>query len=108
MSSQFDKSFAPPADIYSTDTAYKIFFSVSDIEKGILELDYLINARELTVTGTLNRPAEFAGLSADDLAKVLVHEERPVGKFQRTVKIPDQDPVNYRFPRTAFDNGVLA
>src|SRR5204862_624913 len=93
-------------DIYSTDTAYKIFISVPDASPG-LELSYQPNDRELQITGTLLRPAEFAALSPEDLLKVLVHEERPVGQFERTLEIPGQDEVNYKFMHAVFNNGVL-
>ena len=65
------------------------------------------NNRELQIAGTLLCSAELAALSPEDLAKVLVHEERSVGKFKRTLEIPGQDEVNYKFMHTLFNNGVL-
>src|SRR5947207_13087886 len=106
MAHQLEKSFAPAADIHSTDKPYKSFISVPDAGPGV-ELSYEPNNRELQIAGTLLRSAELAALSPEDLAKVLVHEERPVGKFKRTLGIPGQDEVNYKFMDTLFNNGVL-
>jgi HSP20 family molecular chaperone IbpA len=100
------RTYAPAVDIYSTTAAYKIFITAPDAQDGI-SLDYDPNSRIMSISGTLFRPAEFAGLSPQELDNVLVHEERPVGAYERTVKLPGFDEVNYRAIKAVFDKGVL-
>ena len=105
---QSDK-FVPAADIYSTPTEYKVYFSLPSVDKETIELTYDPNTRELAVAGTLVRPAEFAALEEEELKKVLLQSERKVGKFERKLKIPKDEGERIKFEEAVakFDNGVL-
>lgn len=106
--SQSDK-FVPAADIYSTPTEYKVYFSLPSVDKETIELTYDPNTRELAVAGTLVRPADFASLEEEELKKVLIQGERKVGKFERKLKIPKDEGERIKFEEAVakFDNGVL-
>lgn len=99
----------PAADVYSTETEYKVFISLPSADKETIELTYDPNSRELAVSGTLTRPAEFAGLDDEALKKVLVQAERRAGRFERKLKVPQDENERIRFDEAAakFDNGVL-
>ena len=101
------KFFSPPIDIYSTATEYKVFASIPDAAKSIIGVQVDPNDREIIISGQLFRPEEFGGLSPEELEKVLIHEERPVGSFERILKIPWIDEVNWHGLRMRFDNGVF-
>jgi HSP20 family protein len=105
---QSDK-FVPAADIYSTATEYKVYFSLPSVDKETIELTYDPNTKELAVSGTLVRPSEFAALEEEELKNVLIQSERKVGKFERKLKIPKDDGERIRFEEAVakFDNGVL-
>jgi len=104
-----DSSYVPAADIYSTETDYKVYISLSSAEKETIELTYDPNTRELAVSGTLARPAEFASLDEEALQKVLLQSERKVGRFERKLKIPSDESERIQFEEAVakFDNGVL-
>lgn len=53
------------------------------------------------------RPAEFAGMTPQELDNSLLHEERPMGEFERTVKIPGTDEIDVRGIKNSFDKGSL-
>ena len=102
--------YRPKIDVYSTDTEYKVYLSLPSADKETIELTYDPNTRELAVSGTLSRPAEFADLDEEALKNVLVVGERKAGKFERKVKIPAEDTgARIRFDEAVakFDNGVL-
>ena len=101
--------YTPPTDVYSTETAYKIYISLPSAEKETIELTYDPNTRELAVSGTLVRPADFANLDEEALKSVLVQSERSVGKFERKLKVPSDDTERIRFEEAVakFENGVL-
>jgi HSP20 family protein len=101
--------YNPPADVYSTDTEYKVYISLPSADKETIELTYDPNTRELAVSGTLVRPADFANLDEEALKNVLIQSERKVGKFERKLKIPRDDTERIRFEEAVakFDNGVL-
>jgi HSP20 family protein len=102
-------AFVPAVDIYSTETDYKVYLSLPSAEKESIELTYDPHTRELAVSGTLVRPAEFAGLDEEALKTVLIQGERKTGKFERKLKIPKDEGERIRFEEAAakFDNGVL-
>jgi len=101
--------YSPPADVYSTETDYKVYISLPSAEKETIELTYDPNTRELAVSGTLVRPAEFANLDEEALKNVLLQSERKLGKFQRKLQIPRDDNERIRFEEAVakFENGVL-
>jgi len=102
-------TFVPAADIYSTDGEYKVYLSLPSADKETIELSYDPNTRELSVSGTLVRPSAFAELDEEALKNVLIQAERKTGKFERKLKIPQQEGERIRFEEAAakFENGVL-
>jgi HSP20 family protein len=102
-------TFVPAADIYSTDGEYKVYLSLPSADKESIELSYDPNTRELSVSGTLVRPSAFAELDEEALKNVLIQAERKTGKFERKLKIPQQEGERIRFEEAAakFENGVL-
>ena len=101
--------FVPAADVYSAENEYKVYISIPSAEKESIELTYDPNTRELTVSGVLVRPEQFAGLDEETLKKVLIQGERKVGKFERKLKIPKDEGEKIRFEEAVakFENGVL-
>jgi HSP20 family protein len=102
--------YRPKIDVYSTDTEYKVYFSLPSADKETIELTYDPNTCELAVSGSLVRAVEFADLDEEALKNVLVVGERKAGKFERKVKIAAADTgVRIRFEEAVakFDNGVL-
>jgi len=107
--SDVPETYVPPTDVYSTETAYKIYMSIPSAEKESVELTYDPNTRELAVSGILTRPTEFAGLDEEALKNVLIQSERKIGKFERKMKIPQEEGESIRFEEAVakFENGVL-
>ena len=99
-------SFSPQVDIYSTAQDYKLLLTLPNADP-FVEIQYDPETRSITIAGTLNRPDEFSTLSPQELAKELVHAERPIGTYERTIVIPGDDEVNYRKMSTKFTDGVL-
>jgi HSP20 family protein len=112
-SDQTSDIFVPKVDIYSTENEYKVYISLPSAEKETLELKYDPNTRELGITGTILRPAEFADLDDEALQKVLIHGERKVGKFERKLPLPprenfeDGERIKFQEASAKFENGVL-
>ena len=100
----------PAADIYSTETEYKVYISLPSADKETIELTYGPETRELVVSGKLLRPAEFANLDDEALKNVLVQGERRVGAFERKLKIPNEESgerIRFQEAVAKFENGVL-
>jgi HSP20 family molecular chaperone IbpA len=84
-----------------------VYFSLASADKETIELTYDPNTRELSVSGTPVRPAEFSNLDEEALKNVLVGE-RKAGKFERKVKIPAEDTggrIRLEDAVAKFDNG---
>jgi HSP20 family molecular chaperone IbpA len=104
------EGFVPAADVYSTGSAYKVYFSLPSADKETIELTYDPNTRVLNVSGTLVRPAEFAELDDEALKTVLVQAERKTGRFERKIRIPaseDGERIQFDEAGAKFENGVL-
>lgn len=100
----------PQVDIYSTETNYKVFVALPSADKESIELTYDPNTRDLTFSGNLLRPAEFADLDEEGLKKVLQKGERQYGRFEGKEKIPtngDGDRIRFEEAAAKFENGVL-
>jgi HSP20 family protein len=100
----------PKADIYSTETDYKVYVDLPSVEKETIELTYDPEQKTLAVSGTYVRPADFAGLDEEALKKVLIQGERRVGKFEGKWKIPrndDDERIKFAEASAKFENGVL-
>ena len=101
-------TFIPAADIYSSDSEYKVYLSLPSADKESIELQYNPNIRELSIVGNLIRPAAFSDLDDEALKTVLVQAERKIGKFERKLKIPrDEESIRFGEATATFDNGVL-
>jgi HSP20 family protein len=100
----------PKADIYSTETDYKVYVDLPSVEKETIELTYDPEQKVLAVAGTFVRPADFAGLDEEALKKALIQSERRAGKFEGKWKIPrDDDGERIKFAEASakYENGVL-
>ena len=73
-------------------------------------MTYDPNTRNLSFSGTVVRPAEFADLDEEALKKVLQKGERKYGRFEGKEKIPandDGERIRFEEATAKFENGVL-
>lgn len=84
-----------PMDAYITEDAIVIQADVPGIRAE--ELDITLEGDTLTIRGEIKRQEE------DDKKYVL--QERPTGKFERTLNI--NTPINHDKVEASFDHGVL-
>lgn len=76
-----NKDFTPPADIFDTEDAYIIHISLAGAKKEDVGVNWDADKSELNVAGVIYRPGD------EEFLKTLALDERKVGVFERKIKL---------------------
>ncbi|MCJ1340620.1 hypothetical protein MMC09_005916 [Bachmanniomyces sp. S44760] len=75
------KDFAPPCDVFNTEDAYIIHFSLPGAKKEDVGVNWDAEKSELSIAGVIYRPGD------EDFLKTLAMDEREVGVFEKKVRL---------------------
>jgi len=98
------KDFTPPADVFDTEDAYVIHFSLPGARKENIAVNYDADRSELSVSGVITRPGD------EEFLKTLAMDEREVGVFERKVRLGSRaNPaaVEVDAIKAAMEDGIL-
>lgn len=76
-----NKDFTPPADIFDTEDAYIIHISLAGAKKEDVGVNWDADKSELNIAGVIYRPGD------EEFLKTLALDERKVGVFERKIKL---------------------
>ncbi|KAK9431400.1 HSP20-like chaperone [Lipomyces doorenjongii] len=102
--SKKDVIFAPAIDVFDTDRAFVVHASLPGASSNAISVDFEPKRNELILTGEIKRPGSFAD---DTSIKSLRISERPVGKFERRVRLSPTTKIVHDNITAKLVNGVL-
>lgn len=79
-----DASFSPPVDVFDTQTAYLVHVSLPGAKKEDIGVHWDAEKHTLNIAGVLYR----ANGADHELVNQMIQWERPVGLFERAVRLP--------------------
>lgn len=84
-STNSNKDFTPPADIFDTEDAYIVHISLPGAKKEDVGVNWDADKSELNVAGVIYRPGD------EEFLKTLALDERKIGVFERKVKLGSKE-----------------
>lgn len=79
-----DATFSPPVDVFDTQTAYLVHVSLPGAQKEDIGVHWDAEKNTLNIAGVLYR----ANGADHELVNQMIQWERPVGLFERSVRLP--------------------
>jgi len=96
-----DVDFTPPVDVYDLPTAYVVHVSLAGADKEDVSLAWDAEASALNIAGVVARRGDEEMLAAPAL------DERPVGCFERKIRLGRDAQVEGDAISARMENGVL-
>ncbi|KAI0013360.1 HSP20-like chaperone [Xylariaceae sp. FL0662B] len=101
---QQEDSFAPPVDVFNTETAYVLHVSLPGAAKEDISVSW--DGENIKIAGVVYRPGN------EEFLQSLVSSERKVGLFEKSIKLPpvgsdEKDDVEGLSITAKMENGIL-